>query len=99
MPNSIKLYSVPTPNCCKIPIFLELLGLKYDQHEIDILKNIHMEPWFIKINPNGKVPVLHDLSRGITVSETAVILLYFADKYDQDREFSYKHALRSTTCS
>ena len=43
------------------------------------------EPWFIKMNPNGRIPVLTDRSRGdFHVFETSAILLYLAQYYDKD---------------
>lgn len=42
------------------------------------------EPWFIKMNPNGRIPVLTDRSRGnFHVFETSAILLYLAQHYDK----------------
>ena len=46
------------------------------------------EPWFIKMNPNGRIPVLTDRSRGnFHVFETSAILLYLAQQYDKDHVF------------
>ncbi|KAG5638997.1 hypothetical protein H0H81_007905 [Sphagnurus paluster] len=48
------------------------------------------EPWFIKLNPNGRIPVLVDQSRdNFPVFETAAILLYLAHNYDKDQKFWY----------
>ena len=42
------------------------------------------EPWFIKMNPNGRIPVLTDRSRGdFHVFETSAIMLYLAQHYDK----------------
>ena len=46
------------------------------------------QPWFIKMNPNGRIPVLTDRSSGdFHVFETSAILLYLAQLYDKDHEF------------
>jgi glutathione S-transferase len=46
------------------------------------------EPWFIKMNPNGRIPVLVDRSRGnFCVFESSAILLYLAQHYDKGRIF------------
>jgi glutathione S-transferase len=46
------------------------------------------EPWFIKMNPNGRIPVLADRSRGnFHVFESSAILLYLAQHYDKGHEF------------
>ena len=46
------------------------------------------EPWFIKMNPNGRIPVLTDRSRGdFHVFETSAILLYLAQNFDKNHVF------------
>jgi len=43
--------------------------------------------WFLKINPNGRIPAItHD---GFNVFETSAILLYLAQKFDKEYKFSY----------
>ncbi|CAI5759190.1 unnamed protein product [Candida verbasci] len=86
----IKLYSFPTPNGVKISIFLEVLGLKYVPTKVNILKNESKSDWFVKLNPNGRIPTIEDPNTGITLSQTGAILQYLADKYDTDLKYSYK---------
>lgn len=86
---SIKLYTGGTPNGYKIPIFLELLKLKYEAIPINIGQNTQKEDWYLKMNPNGRIPTLVDETTDTTVSESAAILMYLADKYDTERKFSY----------
>ena len=51
------------------------------------------EPWFIKLNPNGRIPVVVDRSRNdFAVFETSAILLYLAQHYDKDSKFSFDPA-------
>ena len=57
---------------------------------MDISKNELKEEWFIKLNPNGRIPTLVDSSTNTTISETAAILQYLVDTYDKDNKFSYK---------
>jgi glutathione S-transferase len=57
---SIQLYTSRTPNGVKISILLEELGLPYEVTDIDISKNTQKEPWFLDINPNGRIPALTD---------------------------------------
>ncbi|KAI0080730.1 glutathione S-transferase C-terminal-like protein [Panus rudis PR-1116 ss-1] len=89
------LYSWPTPNGKKVTAFLEELkgaypGVDYDDERIDISKNIQKEDWFIKLNPNGRIPVLVDRSRNnFVVFETAAILLYLQQHYDKDNKFGF----------
>ncbi|KAH7910808.1 glutathione S-transferase [Hygrophoropsis aurantiaca] len=90
------LYTAGTPNGHKPSVFLEELkriygsSVDYDVHKIDISKNIQKEPWFIKLNPNGRIPVLVDRSRNdFAVFESAAILLYLEQHYDKERKFAF----------
>jgi glutathione S-transferase len=52
---------------------------------IDLSSNRQKEPWFIALNPNGRIPVLVDREHQpepFSVFETAAILLYLVRKYD-----------------
>lgn len=96
--NAITLYSLGTPNGHKVSTYLEELraayGLDYDVYKIDFGKTEQKEPWFIKINPNGRIPAIVDRSRGgpdgFSVFESAAILLYLAQHYDKEHRFWFK---------
>lgn len=48
------------------------------------------EPWFLKVNPNGRIPALVDRSRNnFNVFESAAILLYLDQHYDKEHKFSF----------
>ncbi|KAJ7638752.1 glutathione S-transferase C-terminal-like protein [Roridomyces roridus] len=89
------LYTGPTPNGYKVSVYLEELkalypAVDYDVEYIDIMTNRQKEPWFIALNPNGRIPTLVDRSRNnFNVFETAAILLYLAQHYDKDNKFSF----------
>ncbi|THH33819.1 hypothetical protein EUX98_g379 [Antrodiella citrinella] len=93
-----KLYTWPTPNGKKVTGFLEELKLEYPEidyeaEKIDISKDIQKEPWFIKLNPNGRIPVLVDANRNdFVVFETAAILLYLQQHYDKKNVFGFDPA-------
>ncbi|KAI8821646.1 glutathione S-transferase [Fimicolochytrium jonesii] len=79
----ITLYTFGTPNGQKASIGLEELGLKYKVVEVDITENVQKEEWFLKINPNGRIPAIVDHSRGdFPVFETGAILMYLAEHHD-----------------
>lgn len=52
----------------KITIFLEELkeayGKDYVYQSVNIMKNTQKEPWFTKLGPNGRIPVLVDHDKG-----------------------------------
>ncbi|TPX31779.1 hypothetical protein SmJEL517_g04955 [Synchytrium microbalum] len=68
---------------------LEELGLPYKVYKIDFSKNEQKEEWFLKINPNGRIPALVDHSApggDFSVFESGAILQYLADNYDPDNK-------------
>ncbi|HMR07063.1 MAG TPA: glutathione S-transferase N-terminal domain-containing protein [Polyangiaceae bacterium] len=83
-PDRIQLYSLATPNGQKAGIALEELGLAYEAHRIDIMKNDQFDPDFVKLNPNSKIPTLVDPKgpdgQPIAIMESGAILLYLANK-------------------
>ncbi|CAE7231970.1 unnamed protein product [Rhizoctonia solani] len=92
--NELLLYTAASPNGYKVSILLEELkeayGLQYTFRNIDIRNNEQKEPWFLKINPNGRIPALVDPSRdNFIVFESAAVILYLAQHYDKERKFSY----------
>lgn len=91
---ALKLYTASTPNGFKISILLELLNLKYDVQSIDIGTNVQKEDWYLKLNPNGKIPTLVDNSTGTTISESGAIMQYLVDTYDKENKVSYKYGTK-----
>jgi glutathione S-transferase len=90
----ITLYTAGTPNGHKVSIFLEELkaiySLEYNFQGLSMVKNEQKEDWFLKINPNGRIPAIVDHSRGdFAVFETGAILLYLAQHYDKEHKFSF----------
>ena len=83
-PGVIQLYSTPTPNGVKVAIALEELGLDYEPHYVNIMKNESWEPEFLSLNPNGKIPVMIDPNgpggRPLGLFESGAILMYLAEK-------------------
>jgi GST-like protein len=83
-PERLQLYSLPTPNGVKVSIMLEEIGLPYEPHLVDIMKNENAEPEFVALNPNGKIPAIIDPDgpggRPLALFESGAILLYLAEK-------------------
>jgi len=79
----VKLYYFPTPNGWKVSIALEEMALPYELSIINILENEQLDPEYLKINPNGRIPALVDQDgqgQPITIFESGAILQYLARK-------------------
>lgn len=68
-------------NCHKVKLALDLLHLPCRWHEIDIMKGESRTPEFLRMNPNGKVPVLQ-IDANTFLAESNAILCYLADGSD-----------------
>ncbi|PWC18868.1 glutathione S-transferase family protein [Brenneria corticis] len=76
----IDLYADSSPNGFKATIALEELALPYRLHHVRIDAGEHLRPAFLALNPHGRIPVITDDETGITLFESAAILLYLAEK-------------------
>jgi GST-like protein len=80
----IELYTWGTPNGRKVSVMLEECALAYNVHKINIGKDEQFAPEFLKLNPNGKIPVIVDSEgpdgKPISLMESGAILLYLASK-------------------
>ena len=80
----IELYYWPTPNGHKISIALEELEVRYETHPVNILKGEQLEPGFLAINPNHRIPAIIDRDgpdgAPFTLFESGAILNYLAEK-------------------
>ncbi|KAE8214157.1 hypothetical protein CF327_g2403 [Tilletia walkeri] len=91
----IIVYTAGTPNGHKVTTFTEELkdaypDFKVEYKSIELSKNEQKEPWFLKVNPNGRIPAIVDPNRdNFAVFETAAILLYLEKHYDSKHIFSW----------
>lgn len=73
----MKLHNVSySGNSYKVRLLLAHLGMPCETIEVDILKGQSRTPEFLKINPNGRTPVLDD--NGFVLAESNAILAYLA---------------------
>lgn len=80
----IELFTAATPNGHKISIALEELGLPYTLRLLDLGKQEQKQPWFLAINPNGRIPAIIDhAADDFPVFESGAILIYLAEKTGQ----------------
>jgi len=79
-----ELYTHATPNGHKVSIMLEELALPYRIHLVELAKGEQLDPRFLALNPNGKIPALVDPAgpggQPLTVWESGAILIYLAEK-------------------
>lgn len=73
----MKLYQLPMSSASfKVLAVIHELGLPCELIPVDMAKGAHKSPEFLKMNPNGKIPVLED--NGFAVWESNAILCYLA---------------------
>ncbi len=75
----ITLYGSANSSAGKCIWLLEELNVPYEQKELDMKAKEQKSAWFLKLNPNGKVPVLVD--EEFVLWESFAINQYLADKY------------------
>ena len=77
----IDLYTAATPNGFKASITLEELELPYTVRAVALGEMEQKEDWFLKINPNGRIPAIVDRdNQDFAVFESGAIMLYLAEK-------------------
>ena len=91
----MKLYSVAySGNSYKVRLLLAQLGIPYEIVEVDILQGESRTPEFLKINPNGRTPVLDH--NGFILAESNAILAYLAKgtKFLSDDRHKFAHVFQ-----
>ena len=63
------------------------MKLSIRDSDIGKVHNQVKAPWFLEINPNGRIPAV--TNDGNRVFETSAILIYLAQVFDKDRKFSF----------
>lgn len=101
----LHLLTMNTPNGQKVQILLEELkdiypDLKWSNTILNIMTNVQKEDWFLRLDPNGRIPVLVDSTKSppFTVHETSAELLYLLKEYDSKDEFGFKDELVRNQC-
>ena len=76
----IELYTASTPNGWKASVTLEELEIPYNVTAINLGEQTQKEEWFLKLNPNGRIPVIVDTANdNFAVFETGAIMVYLAE--------------------
>jgi glutathione S-transferase len=80
----MKLYEFAPTRSIRVRWVLQELGVEFEAISINLRAGEHCTPAFLAINPAGKLPALVDEEH--TITESAAIALYLAEKYP-DRHF------------
>jgi len=77
----IDLYTASTPNGHKASVTLEELELPYTVRSVNLSENEQKEGWYLKLNPNGRIPTIVDRDEdNFAVFESGAIMIYLAEK-------------------
>ena len=77
----IELFTSDTPNGWKVSIALEEMALPYTYRHIRLSQRQQKEEWYLKLNPNGRIPTIIDHDNDdFVVFESGAILIYLAEK-------------------
>jgi glutathione S-transferase len=77
----LQLHYHPSDASLMSHIFLEELGVPFELKLVDRANNAQKSPQYLKLNPNGLIPVLVD--GDLVLYETPAILLHLADTHPQ----------------
>ncbi|EON67697.1 hypothetical protein W97_06840 [Coniosporium apollinis CBS 100218] len=100
----LHLITQSTPNGQKVQIMLEELkdayGTSWSTTIINIMTNEQKKEWFLRLNPNGRIPVLVDNNQDppFPVMETSAELLYLLKVADKEDRFGFKDDLERSQC-
>ena len=78
---TMQLHYYPSTASMIPHIVLEELGVPYERVLVDRSRNEHKEPAYLRLNPNGLLPVLTDGE--LVLYETAAIVLHLCDTHPQ----------------
>jgi glutathione S-transferase len=82
---SLTYYFAPMSTAVRTTWAIEELGLPCERVKVDIQKKETKTEAFLKLNPNGMVPVL--VVDGFPLYESTAILLYLAETYGVEKGF------------
>jgi len=76
----IDLYAIqPSPPCRAVFLVAKAIGLDYNLKVLNLMKQEHMTPEFLKLNPAHTVPTMTDGK--LTVADSKAIITYMMNQY------------------
>lgn len=95
--HSLQLLTENTTNGKKVQILLEELheiyGISWSTHLVDLETDEQKKSWFLRLNPNGRIPVLLDVTDDgsvISIFESSAILSYLQETHDLRNVFGFE---------
>ena len=80
----IDVYTAATPNGYKVTVTLDEIGIDYNLIPISFANKEQKSPAFLRLNPNGRIPVIVDRENDdFVVFESGAIMIYLAEKFGQ----------------
>lgn len=98
------LITMSTPNGQAVQIYLEELkdayGVQWGTTLINIMTNEQKKEWFLRLDPNGRIPVLVDnnVSPPFSIHETSAEMLYLLKQVDKEDKFGFKDDRERAEC-
>jgi glutathione S-transferase len=77
----LQLHHYPSTAAMVPHIVLEEIGAPFERVLVDRMANAHKAPGYLRLNPNGLIPVLVD--GDLVLYETAAIVLHLCDRHPQ----------------
>ncbi|KAK3715304.1 hypothetical protein LTR37_007271 [Vermiconidia calcicola] len=100
----LHLITMNTPNGQAVQVFLEELkdayGVDWTTTLVDIRTNDQKKDWFLRLDPNGRIPVLVDNNQSppFPSMETSAEILYLLKQYDKKDMFGFSDDLERNEC-
>src|SRR6185295_6390169 len=85
------LYHPISGHSHRVELGLSLLGLPYERVLVELTQGAHKQPEFLAKNAFGQVPVIEDGE--VTLADSAAILVYLGERYDESARFWPRTAL------
>ncbi|KAL9111682.1 MAG: hypothetical protein Q9227_003956 [Pyrenula ochraceoflavens] len=100
----IHMITQSTPNGQAVQVLLEELkdvyGTSWTTTLINISTNVQKSDWFLRLDPNGRIPIIIDNTRSppFPVHETSAEMLYLLKFADKNDEFGFKDEWERNEC-
>jgi glutathione S-transferase len=80
---SITFYYTPMSSATRVHWALEELGVPYEKVRVNLQEGEQKKPDYLKLNPNGKIPLL--VVDGVPIFESLAQLLWLGETYGEEK--------------